>query len=318
MSFPVESSPLPVVVLTGPTGSGKTQWAMRLAERIPVEIVSVDSAQVFVGLDIGSAKPDAAARARVPHHLLDLRDPGEAYSAGDFVRDAREAIAGIHARGRLPLLVGGTMMYLRALLRGIASLPPAAPAIRARLESDARERGWPALHAGLAAVDPLAAARIHPHDAQRIQRALEVHELSGRPISAWHAAASPAAEHYLWQRFALLPADRSVHRQHLAQRFERMLADGFADEVRGLYARGDLDADKPAIRSVGYRQLWSWCRGEYSLAEAAERAVVATCQLAKRQMTWLRSDPGLQHVDVGENRSWPQFVENVSRHAQRR
>lgn len=318
MSGSSESPPLPVAVLTGPTGSGKSDWAMRLAEHVPVEIVSVDSAQVFVGLDIGSAKPDAASRARVPHHLLDLRDPAEAYSAGDFVRDAHDAIAGIHARGRLPLLVGGTMLYLRALLRGIAALPAAAPAVRARLEAEARTLGWPALHARLAGVDPVAAARIHPNDPQRIQRALEVHELSGRPISAWHAAAAPATANYCWQRFALVPPDRAAHRLHLAQRFDRMLADGFADEVRGLFARGDLDADRPAIRSVGYRQLWSWCLGQSSLAEAAEQAVVATCQLAKRQMTWMRSDAGLQQIDATDNQTWSQFVEIVGSHAQRR
>jgi tRNA dimethylallyltransferase len=210
------------------------------------------------------------------------------------------------------------MLYLRALLRGIAPLPAAAPGVRARLESEAREVGWPALHARLGGIDPVAAGRIHPNDPQRIQRALEVHELSGRPISDWHAATAPASVDYHWQRFALVPPDRAAHRLRLAQRFDRMLADGFAGEVRSLFARGDLDEDLPAIRSVGYRQLWSWCRGVNSFEQAREQAVLATCQLAKRQMTWMRSDSGLQQIDATDNQEWSQFLEILAGHAQRR
>jgi tRNA dimethylallyltransferase len=290
---------LPVAVLAGPTGSGKSALALQLAARLPLEIISVDSAQVFRGLDIGTAKPTPAERAAVPHHLLDIREPHQSYSAGEFVRDARALIDAVHGRGRLPLLVGGTMLYFRALWRGIARLPSAAPALRAALEAEAATRGWPALHAELAAVDPAAALRIHHNDAQRIQRALEVFRLSGQPISELQRATSGLANAYRWHAWALLPADRTLHRALLAARLEQMLAAGFADEVRALYARGDLHAALPAVRSVGYRQLWKWCAGECSLAQARDQALVATCQLAKRQLTWLRSEPLLLPLGAG-------------------
>ncbi len=304
------SAPL-ALVLTGPTGSGKSQWAERLAQELPVEIISVDSAQVYRGMDIGTAKPTAAARARVRHHLLDIRDPLERYSAGEFVRDARTAMAQVHARGRLPLLVGGTQLYLRALLRGMAVLPEASPAMRAALEAEAAVRGWPALHAELTQVDARAAARIHPNDPQRIQRALEVYRLSGQPISAWQAATPPPEEGVRWLRFALIPGDRQALALGLRGRFEAMLAAGLLGEVTALYRRGDLHAELPAIRSVGYRQLWAHCAGEIGLQEATEQAVAATRQLAKRQLTWLRGEGAYEVLDPGAEAGFARLVSAI-------
>jgi tRNA dimethylallyltransferase len=283
----------PVLVLTGPTGVGKTDWAIALAEHVPVEIVSVDSALVYRGLDIGTAKPAAALRARVPHHLIDICEPSESYSAGRFVTDALASIRAIHARGRIPLLVGGTMLYLRALLEGLAVLPQASPALRAQLDEQARRLGWPALHAQLARRDPQAAARISPGDSQRIQRALEVCLSTGRPISELQrATVSPLADWPL-MRWVLAPAERAQLHAGLAGRFEAMMAAGFLAEVKGLRARGDLSARHPAVRAVGYRQLWAHLEGECTLEEAVSRGIAATRQLAKRQLTWLRADaPG--------------------------
>jgi tRNA dimethylallyltransferase len=286
---PQPSAALPVYVLTGPTGAGKTDWAIRLAERAPVEIVSVDSALVYCGLDIGTAKPSRELRARVPHHLIDICDPAERYSAGRFVTDALAAIKSIHSRRRVPLLVGGTMLYLRALLQGLATLPTAAPELRAKLDVRAREEGWPALHAELEQLDPEAAARIAPNDSQRIQRALEVCLSAGEPISKLQRdTVSPLAGWPLRQ-WALLPADRSALQYRLADRFTAMMAAGFLEEVRALRARGDLTPLHPSMRAVGYRQLWGYLDGAYDLTEAVRRGVIATRQLAKRQLTWLRS-----------------------------
>jgi tRNA dimethylallyltransferase len=285
------------LILTGPTGSGKSAWAMRLADELPIEIISVDSAQVYRGMDIGTAKPSAADRARVAHHLLDIRDPAERYSAGDFVADAATKLRDIHARGRLPVLVGGTLLYLRALLRGIASLPAAAPAVRAQLDAEAHSRGWPALHAELAVVDARAAARIHPNDPQRIQRALEVYRLTGRSISEWQAGTHTPMAGVRWLCFALIPGDRALLVQRLRQRFAAMLDAGLVDEVRALYERGDLSAELPAIRAVGYRQLWDYCAGGSDLGRASTLAETATAQLAKRQLTWLRSESAFQSLD---------------------
>ena len=293
-------SELTALVLTGPTGSGKSAWAWRLAQQLPVEIISVDSAQVYRGMDIGTAKPDAATRARVPHHLLDIRDAAECYSAGDFVRDARAAMQEIHGRGRLPLLVGGTMLYLRALMRGMAELPGASPALRAELEAQAASQGWPALHTELARVDAAAAARIHPLDAQRIQRALEVFRLTGRAISEWQSATRAPIEGVRWLRFALVPGDRVGLRRTLQERFASMLEAGLLAEVTALYRRPDLHAELPSMRSVGYRQLWAHCTGQWSLEEASRRAITATCQLAKRQLTWLRGENGFERLDPGD------------------
>jgi tRNA dimethylallyltransferase len=299
------------LVLTGPTGSGKSAWAGRLAQRLPVEIISVDSAQVYRDMDIGTAKPDAAMRALVPHHLLDIRDPAESYSAGEFARDASSVIKAIHARGRLPLLVGGTMLYLRALIRGMAELPPASPALRAEIEAQAAGHGWPALHEELARVDAPAAARIHPLDAQRIQRALEVYQLTGRAISDWQAATRAPLEGVQWLRFALLPGDRAGLRRTLQERFASMLEAGLLAEVAALYRRGDLHAELPSIRSVGYRQLWAHCAGQWSLGEASRRAVTATCQLAKRQLTWMRGESGFERVDPDDESALERIVAAV-------
>jgi tRNA dimethylallyltransferase len=282
---------LPVFVLTGPTGSGKSERAVRLAERAPVEIVSVDSALVYRGLDIGTDKPSRELRSRLPHHLIDICDPSESYSAGGFVEDALRTIHEIHARRRVPLLVGGTMLYLRALLHGLAVLPQASPELRARIDARAAAEGWPALHAELTTLDPVAAARIAPNDSQRIQRALEVCLSSGTPISELQRdTRSPLAD---WpvSYWVLAPRERSVLHERLARRFERMMAAGFLEEVAGLKSRGDLTARHPSMRAVGYRQLWAHLDGEYGLDEAMQRAVAATRQLAKRQLTWMRGEP---------------------------
>ena len=293
----------PLAVLTGPTGTGKTDAALALAREFPLEIVSVDSAQVYRGLDIGSAKPAPDIRARVRHHLLDLVEPTASYSAGQFVRDAAQAIDDIESRGRVPLLVGGTMLYLRALIAGLAELPGSDDAIRAQLDAEAAAQGWPALHARLAQVDPAAAARIHPNDAQRIQRALEVHAATGEPISGLQRrTAAPLARDFTV--VALIPGDRARLHEALGQRFAGMMAAGLLDEVRTLYARGDLTGAHPAIRAVGYRQLWAHLAGTCSLETAVEKAVAATRQLAKRQMTWLRSMPNIRVIDPYDAQSF--------------
>lgn len=287
----------PVVILTGPTGTGKSDWALSLAETLPVEIVSCDSAQVFRGLDIGTAKPDAATRARVPHHLLDLRDPAESYSAGEFVTDATAALHAILARGRLPVVVGGTMLYLRALLQGMAPLPGARADLREEIDAQAAREGWPALHAELARLDPVAAERIHANDRQRIQRALEVVRATGTPISTWQSSGTAASSPFAFHAWALVPADRAVLHERIAKRFHGMMAAGLLEEVRALHARPDLTAQHPAIRAVGYRQLWQYLAGDVSLERAIERAIAATRQLAKRQLTWLKSSLPMEKMD---------------------
>ncbi len=287
---------LPVICLMGPTASGKTGVAVRLAERFPVDVVSVDSALVYRGMDIGTAKPDAATLDQAPHRLIDICEPEEPYSAGAFVRDALAEIEAIHASGRVPLLVGGTMMYFRALTQGIARLPEASPEVRAALDEQAARAGWPALHAELADIDPDAAQRINPNDSQRIQRALEVYRVSGKCLSAWQAGTAPAAA-YRFVKIALLPAARALLHERIAERLEHMLAAGFVDEVRGLRERPGLTAASPAMRAVGYRQIWSYLDGKYDLETAHSRALAATRQLAKRQITWLRSETGLHLFD---------------------
>jgi tRNA dimethylallyltransferase len=296
----------PVLILTGPTGSGKSEWAMRLAQQWPVEIISVDSAQVFRGMDIGTAKPAAAARAAVRHHLLDILDPTQTYSAGQFAQDAVRLIREIRARGHIPLLVGGTMLYLRALLQGIAPLPRASATVRQALDAAAAQRGWPMLHADLARIDPQAASRIHPNDSQRIQRALEVCELTGQTLSALQAH-SPGALQEPAPVWALVPGSRERLHERLAIRFKQMMAQGFLEEVRALYRRGDLRAGHASMRAVGYRQLWAHCEGQATLPEAVDCGVAATRQLAKRQLTWLRGDPSVRIVDpdaAGAFQSW--------------
>ena len=287
----------PVWVLTGPTGTGKTEWAIRAAEQVPVEIVSVDSALVYRGLDIGTAKPSRELRERVPHHLIDICDPTESYSAGRFVEDALKCIAEIHARGRVPLLVGGTMLYLRALVHGIAPLPQASAELRREIDERAAREGWAAMHRELARLDPETAARVHPNDPQRIQRALEVRYATGRPISELQRSTRSPLGNVELLRWALVPTDRAALHDRLERRFHEMMRQGFLEEVRALHARGDLTARHPAIRAVGYRQLWAHLEGAYPLDEAVQRGIAATRQLAKRQLTWIRSDPGWRHLD---------------------
>jgi len=305
-------SRLPVFVLTGPTGVGKSDWAIRLAAQAPLEIVSVDSALVYRGLDIGAAKPSRAVRERIPHHLVDICEPTESYSAGRFVTDAISCIAQIHARRRVPLLVGGTMLYIRALLHGLAPLPQASRELRAQLDERAACEGWPALHAELSRLDPLAAARISPNDSQRIQRALEVCYTAGRPISELQkATVSPLAGLPL-KYWVLAPTQRSVLHERLSARFRAMMDAGFLEEVRGLHQRGDLTARHPAMRSVGYRQLWAHLDGEYALEEAEQRGIFATRQLAKRQLTWLRAEKLPQRLDPqSDEGSWNSDVRHV-------
>jgi tRNA dimethylallyltransferase len=280
-------------VLLGPTASGKSALAMELAGRFPLEIVSVDSGQVYCGMDIGTAKPSSAERALVPHHLIDVVDPTESYSAGRFREDAIRAVRDILSRGRIPLLAGGTLLYYRALAQGIDALPPAEPGLRAQIDARAARHGWPALHADLARVDPVTAARLAPNDAQRIQRALEVWELAGRPMSELQSGARQAPPFAL-RAFALVPEDRAELHRRIATRFERMLKDGLVEELRALRRRYALHAALPSMRCVGYRQAWGFLEGEYGEAELRDKGIAATRQLAKRQLTWLRSLPGLE------------------------
>ena len=302
--MPVDSRPL-AIFLMGPTASGKTALACALSERFPLDLVSVDSALVYRGMDIGTAKPDPATLARHPHALVDIRDPGQPYSAADFRADALPVMQRISAQGRVPLLVGGTGLYFRALQQGLSDLPEADPATRARLAAEAQQLGWPALHARLAALDPAAAGRIGCNDVQRLQRALEVIELTGRPLSELQRGGTAARFPWRVLKLALLPTDRRVLHERIARRFDTMLAEGFLDEVRALRAPGDLHADLPAIRAVGYRQAWEHLDGQTDAATFRDRAIYATRQLAKRQITWLRSDTGIRIVepdrpDLGE------------------
>ncbi len=292
------------IALMGPTASGKTALALDWAQRFGGEIVSVDSALVYRGLDIGAAKPSDEERMSVPHHLIDVREPWQPYSAADFANDARAAVDDIIARGRLPILAGGTGLYFRALLQGLSPMPEADPAMRAQLAAEADERGWPAMHAELGRIDPAAAARIHVNDPQRIQRALEVYRLSGRSISDWQRGTIASAQRFPCRvlKVAVAPRDRSVLHARIERRFDAMLAAGFLDEVRTLRALPELRThpaplDLPALRAVGYRQAWEHLDGALSSVEFRDRAIFATRQLAKRQLTWLRSDPGLQWFD---------------------
>jgi tRNA dimethylallyltransferase len=279
--------------LLGPTASGKSTLAMALAARHLIEIVSLDSAQVYRGMDIGTAKPSTEERARVRHHLVDIIDPTQSYSAGRFRADCVGAIMQILGRGRVPLLVGGTMLYYKALVQGLDALPAAEPGLRMQIDQRAARHGWPALHAELARVDPATAARLSPNEAQRIQRALAVWELSGKPISEWQKAAKPDLPFEL-KAYALIPEDRAELHRRIAARFERMLADGLVQELRELRRRHDLHAKLPSMRCVGYRQAWAFLEGEYGDAELREKGIAATRQLAKRQLTWLRSLPGIE------------------------
>jgi tRNA dimethylallyltransferase len=293
-------SELRVLALAGPTASGKSTAALAIAQAHEAEIISVDSALVYRGMDIGTAKPSAAERAAVPHHLIDIRDPLQAYSAADFAADARRLAGEINARGKLALLAGGTMLYFKALFEGLDAMPPADPDVRAQIEAQAAQAGWPALHAELARVDPATAARLAPGDSQRIQRALEVFRVSGRPLSSFHARSNGNADNALAKTplFSLEPEDRKWLHRRIAERFDAMLAAGFLDEVNALRARGDLSPALPSMRCVGYRQAWEMLDaheavgpGAFPMAQLRDKGIYATRQLAKRQLTWLRSMP---------------------------
>jgi tRNA dimethylallyltransferase len=282
----------------GPTASGKTALAIELAKRLPCDIISVDSALVYRGMDIGTAKPTAAEQAQAPHRLLDLIDPTEAYSAADFRRDALREIESIVAQGRIPLLVGGTMLYYKALLEGLSPLPAADPLIRQAIETEAEQIGWDALHAQLQQIDPVSAARIHPNDPQRLSRALEVYRISGKTLTELTQTKGEQLP-YRTLQFAIAPTDRELLRQRIAERYQLMLSQGFEQEVQALYQRGDLHADLPSIRCVGYRQMWEYLEGKMSYDEMVYRGIVATCQLAKRQMTWLRGWENVTWLETG-------------------
>ena len=308
------------VALTGPTASGKTAAAFAIAQVMEVEIISVDSALVYRGMDIGTAKPTAAELARVPHHLINIRDPLNAYSAAEFAADASRLIADINARGKLALLVGGTMLYFKALFDGLDDMPRADPIIRADIEAQARAKGWPALHAELALIDPATALRLHPGDSQRISRALEVHKISGKTMSDLHTIKSVATQAQrtratgtFYPLISLEPANRAWLHARIAQRLDVMFANCFEDEVKALRARGDLHADLPSMRCVGYRQVWQAMDGTAPFAEVRDRCVFATRQLAKRQITWLRAMPQRQIVECDTTNAIEQVVQLVQR-----
>ena len=281
----------------GPTASGKTNLAVALVQNFPFEIISVDSAMVYRGMDIGTAKPDANILKIAPHRLIDIRDPADAYSAAQFREDALREIEDIFAQKKIPLLVGGTMLYFRALQQGLSNMPSADPELREKLRLEGDKNSWPVMHARLEKIDPQAAQRIHPHDVQRIQRALEVFELTGKNISTWQQENPELPSHFHIHNLAVAPNDRAILHARIAERFQNMLQAGFVDEVRGLFARNDLTLETPAIRSVGYRQVWQYLQGDLTFEEMREKGIVATRQLAKRQLTWLRSWPGVQWFD---------------------
>lgn len=287
----------PVICLMGPTASGKTALAIELVQRLPVEIINVDSAQVYRGMDIGTGKPDAATLAKAPHRLISFLDPAESYSAARFCEDALREIAQIRSQGRVPLLVGGTMLYFKALRDGLSVLPAADANIRADILATADAQGWQAVHEQLAAVDPQAAARIHPNDPQRLQRALEVYLLTGRSMTELQQGGRQGESCEKLSFLSIQPQERSVLHTKIARRFHQMLADGLVDEVRQLYLRGDLNPSMPSIRCVGYRQVWQYLSNQISYDAMVETGIIATRQLAKRQVTWLRSWPDLTDLD---------------------
>ncbi|MDE9550608.1 tRNA (adenosine(37)-N6)-dimethylallyltransferase MiaA [Xenorhabdus bovienii] len=284
------------IFIMGPTASGKTALSIALRQHLPVELISVDSALIYRGMNIGTAKPTAAEQAQAPHRLVDILDPAEIYSAADFRRDALKEMADITAAGRIPLLVGGTMLYFKALLEGLSPLPSSNPEIRAQIEQQAAEYGWEALHRQLQEIDPVAAARIHPNDPQRLTRALEVFRISGKTLTALTETSGEILPYRVHQ-FAIAPASREILHQRIAARFEQMIKSGFEDEVKAFYARSDLHTDLPSIRCVGYRQMWSYLSGEISHDEMVYRGICATRQLAKRQITWLRGWDNVTWLD---------------------
>jgi len=290
----------PVIFLMGPTASGKTALAVQLAQQLNGEIISVDSALVFKGMDIGTAKPSLEERGGIPHHLIDILDPADSFSTGHFRKLALELMADITERGKLPILVGGTMLYFNALNSGLAVLPEADAGIRAKLDEELAQLGKEALHQRLAKVDPQAAARIHPNDPQRVQRALEVYEISGQPLTSFFTEAQNQDIPYNRIKLIIAPEDRKILHEVIAKRFQQMLQQGLIEEVEKLFARGDLSEALPAIRAVGYRQVWSYLQGEYDLETMTEKAIAATRQLAKRQFTWLRKETDAAYFQTGQ------------------
>lgn len=301
------------ICLMGPTASGKTDIAVHLVQHLPVEIISVDSVLIYKEMNIGSAKPDAATLATAPHHLIDFLDPSLAYSVAEFRRDALAVMADITAQGKIPLLVGGTMLYFRALLGGLSELPAADETVRKKLETQSADIGWQAMHAKLQQVDSVAASKIHPNDPQRIQRALEVYEISGEPLSTLQQKnAVKNALPYNVTKLIVSPADRAVLHQRIEKRFHQMLEAGFIDEVKALYNRGDLNADMPSMRAVGYRQVWEYLDNQRDYASMVERGIVVTRQLAKRQLTWLRNEKDAIWLDSGQMDSNPSDIKDLA------
>lgn len=297
----------PVIFLMGPTASGKTALSVQLAQALNGEIISVDSALVFKGMDIGTAKPTQDERGGIPHHLIDILDPAESFSTGQFRKQALALMGGITRRGKIPILVGGTMLYFNVLNSGLAVLPEADPAVRAKLDQDLEQLGKEVLHRRLAEIDPESAARIHPNDPQRVQRALEVYEISGKPLTSFFTEAQEQDIPYQKIKLIIAPQDRAILHGIIARRFKQMLDQGFIDEVAALYKRGDLTEKMPSIRAVGYRQVWSYLQGEYDLETMTEKAIIATRQLAKRQFTWLRRETDATNFQTGQ----PELLKKV-------
>lgn len=303
-----------VICLMGPTASGKTNLAIQLVQRFPFEIISVDSAMVYRGMDIGTAKPDADILAVAPHRLINIRDPQDPYSAAQFRLDALHEIADIQAAGKIPLLVGGTMLYFRTLQQGIAPMPSADPELRSQLSQEGETLGWPALHNRLTTIDPQAAERIHPQDSQRIQRALEVHALTGQNLTTWHDNQEKNNLNFTFHNIIVAPSDRAILHERIKQRFLQMLDSGFIDEVKKLYSQPDLTLETPAIRSVGYRQVWEYLANQLTYDEMQEKSIIATRQLAKRQLTWLRSWPNAIWFDSEANDLLDQVTTYIHSH----
>lgn len=302
---------LPVIFLMGPTAAGKTDLAIQLCQTLNTEVISVDSALVYRDMDIGTAKPSADELAQAPHHLIDMLDPSEVYSTANFCTDALNKIEALHAQGKIPLLVGGTMMYFKSLLEGISPLPEADVEIRKHLEIEANEKGWPALHEELTSVDPVAASRISENDSQRINRALEVYRITGKPMSELQNVKTGALPYKVLQ-FAIAPEDRSVLHQRIEQRFKIMLDQGFEKEVKALYNREDLNVKLPSIRCVGYRQMWDYLEGDIDYDEMVFRGIVATRQLAKRQLTWLRGWENVTWLESGAEENLHRVISSLS------
>jgi len=290
----------PAIFLMGPTASGKTDLAVELVQSLPCEIISVDSALIYKGMDIGTAKPDASVLKVAPHRLIDILDPVESYSVAGFCHDALSEMADISSQGKIPLLVGGTMMYYKALFQGLSELPAADESVRLQIEADAERLGWAAMHERLSGIDPESAQRIHPNDPQRLQRALEVYEITGKTMSQHFQEQSTGDFPYQVMQLAVAPSERPVLHQRIEQRFHQMLELGFISEVEGLLARGDLHADLPSMRSVGYRQALKYLGGDYTYNDMVEKGIIATRQLAKRQLTWLRSNSLINWFETGD------------------